>query len=177
MPKLRKLTLENFIIGDDASYLKQFNQMNFASIEYLQLEGVITKKIDTIFRELAKISFPSLKRLTVDIDFPKSEMFFGPQECEPLTEATLEYFVNRVPSIISIQFNEELESKISQKFLVKMFKEANVLLIFGKYFSIYVDEKHRKMEKFIEKKVGSSLFEKYKTMKNELSGWYHGRFL
>ena len=162
LPKLNRLRLRNFVIDEDASYLKQFHRMNFSNLEYLQLIRVITTRFDTTFRELAKISFPSLKRLTVTIGTNRNAN--GVQEYEVLTEKTLECFIKRVPTLISIHFDKPLKS-ISQKFFVKIFKENNVLLLLD-HSPLYGDNQ-MKMEKFLKRNVDSSSFKKYKSMMSD----------
>ena len=126
--------------------------------------------IFSTFSELAKIFFPSLKRLTVTIVTNRNAN--GVQEYEVLTEKTLECFIKRVPTLISIHFDKPLKS-ISQKFFVKIFKENNVLLLLD-HSPLYGDNQ-MKMEKFLKRNVDSSSFKKYKNMMSDFKVlWCNG---
>ena len=125
MPKLKKLTISSQI-NNAGDYFKQFGYMNITNLEYLSLD-IFTTEYGSIVKNLAKIPFPSLKRLSVTCRDA------NPQSCESVTEKTLKKLVKNIPTLKSIHLDANFVSKISHIFVLKMFKKT------------YLIEKERKL--------------------------------
>ena len=118
LPKLKKLTIIPQF-DDVYEYFKQFRYMNnIHNLEFFSLELIYTTKYDSIVKELSKIPFPNLKRLSVTCH--KN----NPLLCESLTEKTLKNLVKNIPTLETIQLDANFVSKISHIFVLKMFKET-----------------------------------------------------
>ena len=155
LPKLKTLsiTCPNKIV-DDVNFLKQFHHMKFSNLKYLQLREVETNDYDGIFRELAKTSFPLLVCLSVSVS---NEENYN----KPLTEKTIADFIKITPSLKTIVLDYSLSSEIKQNFILKILKEANMIILLDD------DDRDKKKEKMFEKMAGPVLFEKFQKMKKD----------
>ena len=82
-------------------------------------------------------------------------------EYQPLTEKTVEDFIKNIPSLKSIQLCPTMIAKISDQFIIKNLKDANVIILFD---VMYLDDS---LEKMILKKAGRPLFDKYQSMTDD----------
>ena len=157
LPKLKFLRIYGEI--EDSSYLGHFHQINFSSLKYLILS--ICTNFESIFNELSKAHFPSLKRLIV---------INSKEDTSKSLANSLEGFIRNVPSLTSIHLKSRIfhgvVSGINHQFIFKMLKDANVIII----DSIKEWTEGRELENFLLMK-DSAIYGKYKYLKNEYRKW------
>ena len=141
---------------NDANCLKQFHHMNFSNLKHLELETVSIRDHDSIFRQLAQIPFPSLNSLAVTSNGDKNEIKY-------LKEKTVEDLVKNIPSLKSILLSTKMMAGLSEKFIIKMFKEANVIIMID--FSIGYGS--AKYDKISQKNVGKIMYQEFQRIKND----------
>ena len=156
MPKLKTLIIQYSEIDSDATYLKQFHHMKLSNLKYLNLKWIETNNHDEIFRELAKIPFPSLNTLCI------TTRNFG--NYIPLTEKSVEELIKNIPSLKSLQLGHKIKKPLREEFIIRILREKNVIILLDQS-SFY--NPNPKCDKMILKKAGTFLSEKFKRMKND----------
>ena len=121
IPKLKRLVLINTVSLD--KFILCFNSINLSSLRYLSFRHSSVILNNSFLPELAKIHFPVLERL-----------YFHPERISHtcnMEQKTLVGLLKNTPKLKSIQFNGCLANNLSNKSLLKIFKQLNVFIIFG----------------------------------------------
>ena len=158
LPKLKSLIVKcPDKIVDDVNFLKQFQHMNFSNLKYLELKFVDTNDYDGIFIELTKTQFPLLVSLSVSVSLNRNRE----NDDKLLTETTVEDFIKNTPNLKSIQLCYYTSREIKENFVLKILKEANVIIFLHNFY------RTTKEIKMFEKKAGPFLFEKFQRMHSD----------
>ena len=147
LTNLKKLSLG--LIDFKNQHLKSiFDGTNFSQLKYLSIKPYVNEKF---CEKLTNHFFPNLERFHISSD--------------RLNEEDLRNLIKNAPKLRSIQLDRPI-LEISNQSLYEIFKNSNILVIFGKNGS--KDGKQSSFEEFL---IETDLFRKYHRMKKNFEKW------
>ena len=153
LPNLKKLVLFNHA----EPFIGCFQSINLTNLKYLSFRNIFNIDKASFWTKFAMMNFPVLERL-----YFHTTQLHNSGDLEQNSLQTL--LLTNAPKLKSIQFSGNVGYKLKETFLFDMFKNSNLLVIFGNSM------KQLEMENYFKNR-STVLYEKYQSKKLEFAKW------
>ena len=153
LPNLKKLVLFNHA----EPFIGCFQSINLTNLKYLSFRNIFNIDKASFWTNVAMMHFPVLERL-----YFHTTQLHNSGDLEQNSLQTL--LLTNAPKLKSIQFSGNIANDLKEMFLFDMFKNSNLLVIFGNSM------KQLEMENYFKNR-STVLYEKYQSKKLEFAKW------
>ena len=153
LPNLKKLVLFNHA----EPFLGCFQSINLTNLKYLSFRNIFKIYKESFWTNFAMMHFPVLERL-----YFHTTQLHNSGDLEQNSLQTL--LLTNAPKLKSIQLSGNVGYNLKEMFLFDVFKNSNLLVIFGNTM------KQLEMENYFKNR-STVLYEKYQSKKLEFAKW------